>query len=260
MKITVCALTLCALAGCGKKKAPPKPFTGALTADRIMAADNLVQPFDNWDKGLAKLEAQLGKPTRVEDSKYQWAVADGDTCTYVEVEQEDRAKYNKGEKGMMVGAVQSPMTVTKKDGPIMNWRDCLEITGVSAGPPEDPNAPAPPTDGSVVPFDTFMDVAVKGRSKWKDKVVKVSGKYSGTSTATSGDQKFVTVSLRGDSDAGDRSLSCSLSAGAAEPTATLGDAMTVEGTVKISEWMTMGGDAGLEAGLESCSVVTAAPK
>src|SRR5690349_23391286 len=100
LRIAAFVLVFRALAGCGKKSAPPKPYAGALTSERILGAEKLVEPYDDWDKGLAKLKAQLGEPTRVKEARYQWAVADADTCTYFEVEQEDRAKYNQG-KGPM---------------------------------------------------------------------------------------------------------------------------------------------------------------
>lgn len=245
------------LAGC-KKKADKKlvPFEGALTGARIMASKDLVKPFDKWERGLAKLEAQLGKPTRVKDDDYAWAVVEGDSCTYVEVSMEDGAKYNK--KGPMVGAVQSPMQVTKKDGPVMNWRDCLAITGVTAGPPEDPNAPAPPSDGSVVELATLKDVAIRGRSKWKGARIKVRGQYAGTTTSTSGSQSFVSVSLRVNADDKD-AVGCSLAEGQAAPSATTGDDMELECVVAIDEWMTMGGDASLKVSLDKCEVQRAQP-
>jgi len=244
-----------AAAGC-KKKAEKKlvPFEGALTGARIMASKDLVKPFDKWERGLAKLEAQLGKPTRIKDGGHAWAVVEGESCTYVEVSMEDGAKYNK--KGPMVGAVQEPMQVTKKDGPVMNWRDCLAITGVTAGPPEDPSAPAPPSDGSVVDLATLKDVAIRGRSKWKGARVKVTGQLGGVSTSTSGSQTFTTVSLRV-SEADQDTVSCSLVEGAAAPTLTQGAQLVVEGTVTIDEWLSMGGDATLKVGLDKCQVVGA---
>ena len=169
---------------------------------------------------------------------------------------EDGARYKK--KGQMVGAVQSPMQVTKKDGPVMNWRDCLAITGVTAGPPEDPNAPAPPGDGSVVELATLKDVAIRGRSKWKGARVKVRGQYAGTSTATSGSDTWVTVSLRVNAD-DQESVSCTLAAGQTAPSATVGDDLELEGVVGIDEWMSMGGDASLKVSLDKCEVQHAQP-
>jgi len=63
---------------------------------------------------------------------------------------------------------------------------CLEITGVTPGPPEDPNAAPPPADGSAVTADVFRTTSLAGRSKWKDQKVAVSGVFGGASTSTAG--------------------------------------------------------------------------
>lgn len=140
----------------------------------------------------------------------------------------------------------------------MNWRDCLAITGVTTGPPEDPNAAGPPTDGSVVPLTALRELAIKGRSKWKDQHVKVAAKVDMVSTSTSGSQRFVTLTLRSGPD-DHESVSCNLAAGAPDPgVLKQDDPITVEGKIAIDEWMSMGGgDPTLEVSLADCAIVAA---
>jgi hypothetical protein len=156
----------------GKSAAKVEPFTGKLTADRIMQARDQVKPFDPWDAGFAKLQALLGPPTRVEGTKHTWSVVEGDSCAYFSVTRDNGADYKM--EGIIVGTVQSPMQTTKGAGPIMNHGECLKAAGVQVGPPEDPNAAGPPADGSPVPLATFRTSVIPGRSKWKDKTVKVA--------------------------------------------------------------------------------------
>jgi hypothetical protein len=239
--------------------APPPPFTGKLTIERVMGAKDVVSPNVAWAEGLAKLKAQLGEPTRVKENKYEWAVAEGDDCAYVYVDREpDGAKY--GASGEIVGAVMSPMKVGK-DGPMMNRKDCLEITGVTAGPPEDPNAAPPPADGSAVTVDAFRTGAIAGRSKWKDQAVKVSGLFASTTKSTSGDKFWVTVGIKGsDTDAG-KPVTCSLAENTESPAELkMGDPVELAGKVKIQEWTSMGsGDTTLEAALTECTVTAVKP-
>jgi hypothetical protein len=255
-------IALVAATGCKGKdqdakpdEAAPAPATGPLTIERIMAAKGVVSPLDPWDRGLAKLEATLGKPTRVVDDEHQWAVVEGDTCAYLTVSREDGAPYQ--QPGPVVGMVMSPMTV-EKDGPMMNRRDCLAITGVAAGPPEDPDAPSPPEDGSAVPVADFRDAAVKARSRWKGKAVTVAGVLTGTSTSTSGADSWVTVKLKAATDEAGDAVSCSLPKNAEAPAVAPGQAVLARGTVDIAEWMSAGDDSSrLEARLSECTIEAA---
>ena len=79
--------------------------------------------------------------------------------------------------------------------PIGNHQACLKAAGVQLGPPEDPNAAGPPADGSPVPLATVRASVIPGRSKWKDRPVKVTATLGSISTATSGSDKYVTGSL-----------------------------------------------------------------
>lgn len=236
---------------------PPPPFTGKLSVERLLAAKDLAAPLKPWAESLARLEGQLGKPTRTRGNKFEWAVVEGDDCAYLYVEKEDGAKFKM--PGEIVGTTMPPMKVGK-DGPSMNRKECLEITGVSAGPPEDPNAAPPPADGSAVAADLFRTAAIAGRSKWKGQAVKVSGVFSGASTSTSGADSWTTVSLKASETDADKPVSCSLEKNAAAPTFKSGDAVIAAGTVAIREWTSMGGgDPTLEPVLETCTVVAAAP-
>ena len=164
---------------CGKKadEPPPAPFAGPLTVERIMAAKDTVKVFDTWSSALPKLEAKLGKPTKIDDKTgdHKWAVVDGDRCAYIEFSSGDGKEY--GKTGLIVDGVQAPMTVDKS-GPPGNRVQCLEIAGKTDVPPEDPNAAGPPADGVVAPSD-FDKLALAARSKWEGKQIKVTGKVTG---------------------------------------------------------------------------------
>ncbi len=45
MAMTKLALVLVVAAACSKKSSPPEPFKGPLTVDRILAAKDVVKPF-----------------------------------------------------------------------------------------------------------------------------------------------------------------------------------------------------------------------
>lgn len=238
-----------------KPAAPPPPFTGTLTGERILGAKDLVKPMTPWAEGLATLKGQLGEPTRVKDGKHEWAVVEGDDCTYMFVEKEDGAKFQMS--GEIVGMVMSPMKVAK-DGPMMNRKDCLAITGVTAGPPEDPNAAGPPADGTAVTVDAFRTDAIAGRSKWKGQKVAVSGIFAGSTTSTSGADSWTTISVKAKADDAGKPLSCSLPKNTPAPTVDANAAVTATGTVKINEWTSMGdGATTLEAALDECTLEVA---
>lgn len=230
---------------------PPPPFTGKLTVERLLAAK--ADPLKPWADSFARLEGQLGKPTRTSGNKFEWAVVEGDDCAYTYVEKEDGAKFNM--QGEVVGTTMPPMKVAK-DGPAMNRKECLEITGVTAGPPEDPNAIPPAADGGVVTVEVFRSNAIPGRSKWKDKAVKVSGVVASVSTSTAGSDSFTTVSLKASETDADKPVTCSYEQNAAAPTFKTGDAVIASGTVAIREWMSGSGTT-LEAVLDKCTVAAA---
>ncbi len=224
-----------------KPEPPPKPFTGALTADRIMGAKDLVKPFNPWAEANAKLEAQLGKATFTKGDWSTWAVLTGDSCAYLKVQ-----KVADG--GGQVGAVQQPMTVAK-DGPVMNWDECREGTGMKLEPPEDPNAPAPPADGTPITVAQLRDGVAKAKSKWIGQKVTLHALLVGMTTATDANDpkaaKHVSISL---SDTKDISTTagCELAADATYDEKTMQwTPLTVEGKV----------DADFGGELAECRVV-----
>jgi hypothetical protein len=234
-----------------------EPFTGKLTGDRVMRARGQVKPFDPWDAGFAKLQALLGPPTRIEGPAHTWAVVEDESCAYFSVTRDNGADYKM--EGVIVGTVQSPMQTSKSSGPIGNHQACLKAAGVQPGPPEDPNAAGPPADGSPVPLATVRASVIPGRSKWKDRPVKVAATLGSISTATSGSDNYVTVSLTAGPDDKEEPLSCSLEKNAPAPDLKQGSAVIAEGTMTIGEWTSMGtGDVKLRPSLSPCKI-TAAP-
>lgn len=269
MKHIIVASVLACACACGGKKeeksketgpqvpaAPAAPFTGALTAERVLGARDLVKPFDPWDEGFARLQAQVGAPTRVEGTRHVWAVVEGDACAHFYVTKDDGADYKV--EGTIVGTVQQPVRTTK-GGTEGDHNACLKAAGVSVGPPEDPAAAGPPADGSAVALAELRKVVIPGRSKWKDQRVKVSAVLGGISTATSGSDSYVTASLKAGDDDAEKPLRCSLTKNQTAPADLKpGAAVIAEGKVEIQEW-TKGGDVTLEAALSDCTLAAAGP-
>ena len=221
------------------KKAPSEPFKGTLTAKLILEAKNLVEPFDPWDEAFELLQHKLGKPTRIKPRDngeyYQWAVLEGDACTYFFVGKESGAQYKR--EGMMVGAVQAPATYAKTDA-LFNRAECMEIVG-KAGPPEDPNALPPPENGIATP-ELVVENAVKARSKWTGKKLTIATTLQGTGGMALTLGKAGLVCILKDNAPADLEL---------------GKDIMVEGTVKIATMVSMGGDVSMRAELSPCSVV-----
>jgi hypothetical protein len=235
----------------------PEPFTGKLTINRLMGARDLVQPFDPWDEGFAKLQALVGAPTKIEGSRHTWAVVEGDACAYFYVTKDNGADYKMD--GIIVGTVQAPARTEKADA--MNHANCLKAAGVDLGPPEDPNAAGPPTDGSAVPLADIRKNVIPARSKWKDQKVSVAAVLGGTTTATSGTDKYVTVNLKVSADDAEEPLGCAFEKNAAAPDLENGTAVIASGKMAIQEWTSMGsGSVTLKPGLVDCSVVAAPAK
>lgn len=228
-KLAAAAVLLAA--ACSKKK-PPEPFKGPLTVDRIMAAKDAVKPFMPWSDALPVLQAKLGAPTKTVGNKYEWAAMTGDDCAYMVVEQDDGKAFHKD--APMVGMVQEPGKYGPHDA-MMNRDDCLEILGKDVAP-EDPNAAGPADTNQV---KDVVGNAVKGRSKWDKKQIKVTGNVK---------QGGSTVVLADPSDDA-QTIMANMKEGAAQP--ELGKPATLTCTVKISKWMS-GSGTSLEATLEDC--------
>jgi hypothetical protein len=239
--------------GTGTKTPPPPPFTGALTIDRVMGSRDLVKPFDPWDEGFAKLQALVGAPTKVEGARHTWAIVEGDSCASFYVTKDNGADYKM--EGIIVGTVQAPAKTAKGDG---GHNDCLKAAGVDLGPPEDPSAAGPPTDGASVPLADVRKVVIAGRSKWKDQKVAIAGVLGGVTTATQGTDKYVTVNLLAAPDDKEDPMGCAMEKNAPAPELKQGSPVVATGTVKIQEWTSMGtGAVTLKAGLVDCTVAAA---
>ena len=257
-------------AGCGKKKddasgggsakpaeptppppAPPPPFTGKLTIERVMGLKQAIgsPPPRALADALARAKGQAGEPTKVDGDKLGWAVIEGDDCAYAYITKD----------GDNVGSVTSPMKIAKGELP-GNRSECMKMAGVEPGPPEDPNAAAPPTDGTPVTVDAFRTTALAGRSKWKDQVVGVKGVVAGVTTSTSNGVGWTTVTLSTGKDDTGKPVACNAKENETA-TVKLGDTAIATGTVKINEWTSMGsGETTLEAALAGCTAVVAKGK
>lgn len=99
--VVVAAVTV--LAACSK--GADGGNASGLKPETILAANGLVKPFDAWPDAQKKLEAKLGKATKVDGDKYIWAAMAGDDCTSMSVQ-------NASGK---VGIVENPMKQTKSD-------------------------------------------------------------------------------------------------------------------------------------------------
>jgi hypothetical protein len=232
-KLALLALLALLVAACSKKAAPPEPFKGPLTVERILAAKDAVKPFMPWSDALPVLQSKLGAPTKVDGNKYKWAVMTGDDCAYMIVEQDDGKAFHKD--APMVGMVQEPGKYGPHDA-MMNRDDCLEILGKDVAP-EDPNAAGPAETNQV---KDVVSNAVKGRSKWDKKQIKITGTVK---------QGGSTVVLADPSDDA-QTILANMKEGAAPP--ELGKSATLTCTVKISKWMS-GSGTSLEASLEDCA-------
>lgn len=231
----------------------PEPFKGAVTLDRVMGARDLVKPFDPWDEGFAKLQALVGPPTKVEGARHTWAIVEGDGCAYFYVTKDNGADYKM--EGIIVGTVQAPARTAKGDAA---HNDCLKAAGVDLGPPEDPNAAGPPTDGKPATLADVRKNVIPGRSKWKDQKVSVAATLGGVTTTTQGTDKYVTVNLTSGADDKEEPLGCAFEKNAAAPELKQGSAVVATGTMKIQEWTSMGtGAVTLRPGLVDCTVAAA---
>ncbi len=218
-------------------QAKPKPFEGPLTVAVIegLPGDSKPKPFDAWDDALAVVESKLGKVTNVDGKDHSWAIVDGDTCAYLTLEKD----------GDKVGIVDGPGKVDKMMKSMFDA--CVVKSGAEIeAPAEDPNAPAPPTDGASVK-PTVLMAGVKGApSKWLGQEVNVEGVYFSTSTATAAgsDETNIAVSIRDDEDT-QGSIGCSLAKGGEAPKLTQYDPIKAKGKVSAL----FGG------GLDDCQIV-----
>ncbi len=233
-------------AGATTPKAPPPPFTGTLTGERVMGAKGLVHPLEAWTDALPSLEGQMGKATLVkEDKRFLWGASQGDDCFYIEVEKQADGK---------VGMVMEPMKVSK-GGAIMSWDDCLSAAGVRKQAVEDPSATPPPTDGKPITVLALLDGAKKARSKWTGAKVTVSGLYMNTTNLQSNGVPLANVAITAAKADLANVIQCSLTDALSAPSTMRQYApITVTGTVKVNDMITGGGERVLDVDLDACSI------
>lgn len=190
--------------GTGAADAPP--FTGALTEARVLGAKGLAKPFDNWEQAKAKLEAQLGAPTRVNGKWYEWAVDRDGTCAYVKVEQQIGNVIGAPKDMKTVGMVEGPATLDK-NAPQSMRNDCIAMASGKSDPPSSttltagtvvggaasPKAKGPPAPTRTVSVKEVRDAVAKGQ--WVGGPVKMKGLAVNTTTMTSGSQRSVSLSI-----------------------------------------------------------------
>jgi hypothetical protein len=200
MKQLVWVLVGAAVA-CGKGNdgggAKAKPFEGPLTYDKVLAAKETAHPRQAWKPVFAKLQSMLGPPTKIDGKKYIWAAKDGEKCAYLTYDIDGDQVWIPGE----------PIDA-RPDGAWNTRFDCLVAAG-DHGPPEGPSA-APPHEASPsYEVSQILDLAVRGRSKWSGKTIRVVAVVNGV-------QGGELVDLRDRADS-TRSLYCKLDAGVPPP-------------------------------------------
>lgn len=215
---------------------------GALTGARILEAKDLVKTGDAWAAALAKLERFLGKPTRVDGEDHGWAVIDGPQCVSLQAFRGDGSLMQPSQPGEVVTSIGT----NKVNKDQAEWRDCVQAAGKGQLPAEDPSAAGPPSDGSNVPLETVLQMAIKGRSKWHDKRIKIAAQLRETK-AVSFDNgvEIVTVHLVAGKDKSDSRLACALKDGASKPGSQVEfSPLVAEATLEVKETTD---DAGLPA-------------
>ncbi|HVK89767.1 MAG TPA: hypothetical protein VM513_36850 [Kofleriaceae bacterium] len=113
----------------GSAEAPKKQFTGPLTLAVLSGAAREIQVYTPDGKpapfaaALAQAKTVIGEPTRVEGTKYQWGVVEGDRCAFYVLEDAG-------------GTAKSPGTATVAS----DDAECLAATGKAPadGPAAEP--------------------------------------------------------------------------------------------------------------------------
>lgn len=237
-----------ATAACTKKSPPPEPFKGPLTHELVMASKDVASLSDSWDEALAKLQAKVGAPTKIDGKKYFWAAMKGDECAYFYILKEDGKAY--GKEGFVPGGIMDPASYGP-DGAIMNRAECLDLVGKGIAP-EDPQALGAPTDGSAVTVKVFLANVVPARSRWEGKVVKVTGVLRLQVMTMSGQPPQQQAFLFAEDDP-QHTIDCNLDAPI--PDSLHGQPVTATGTVKLTKAVTGAGHHVLDGSLEHCALV-----
>jgi hypothetical protein len=121
------------LAACGKASAtdskPPPPFTGTLTIERVMSknASNTDVCRDPWDIELARLEARLGPPTKIDGDDFHWAAREGTRCAYFTVQRgECPSSWGKPGPHLYI-STDSVTTVQGGENPYGSFEYCVDF-------------------------------------------------------------------------------------------------------------------------------------
>jgi hypothetical protein len=238
LTIVLSCSSLVSAASAAKPTAGPA-FAGTLTTELVMASKDAVHPLQPWDEAFAKLQSQLGKPTKVDGKRYYWAATQGDDCVFTYVERDDGKEYKVD--GFVVGGVSPPLNAKSGTNGV-DQDDCLEAAG--KGKPEDPSALPPPTDGKPIAPKLVLDNAVKAPSKWTGAQVAVTGTLNGVGG--------IAVMI-GDDAKATETLDCIVKQ--APDDALMGKPVIAKGTIKMEKW-TSGGSAGhkLKAALDPCEL------
>jgi hypothetical protein len=159
---------------------PSEPFTGPLTIERIMGSKGVAKSLEPWPEGFARLQAQLGAPTKTDGKKYLWAVMEGNDCAYTYLEKADGTPFH--HIGDVVFTAASPGKYGRHDAEDLR-DECLAVLGKDDGPPEAPDALPPPADGKVT-VAMLLRNAFLARSKWQGQEITLTGVLGRTSPTT----------------------------------------------------------------------------
>jgi hypothetical protein len=230
--------------------APAPAFSGPLTSERVLSARGLVRPLDPWLGALEKLEAKLGKPTRVDNGFYEWSVLEGDTCTLLQIERVDDGRYlPDGSREVVVGLAFEPLKATPRSEPDA-YKTCVAVT---RGAPPPARASSPPALEESAPQAAAPSIAELQRdaAKWAWKRVKLKGLLKGVSKTSmkSGD---TTVELRSativaSEEPGAAEITCALRAATEAPSLSSRAPVVADGVVSID-------DGGGPPSLEDCTL------
>jgi hypothetical protein len=110
LRVVLGAALSVALLGCGNKdekkpapkqepqakpdeanKKPPRPpaFMGQLTYARMEKAKASVKPGDPWEHAFDLVQAEAGKPTKVDGVDHKWYLLEGDKCHELALQTDD---------------------------------------------------------------------------------------------------------------------------------------------------------------------------
>lgn len=244
-------IVLVAFAGCAKKEkqaakeektadpvaaTPDVPAsTPTLSIEVLKAATDLTVTGAPWSEALRAVEGRLGNVTTVHGAEYRWAARNTDSCVYLSVEK------RLADSDAIVGTVQGPI-ITKASDDVDAWNRCLDSVGAQVA--DDPNAPSPPSAGSLTTVTELFDGIARKPSAWVGAKVTIAGFYVSTSVAANGEVETSTLTIAEKKADLTTVIGCTWEHGAVPPTLARWDAVRVSGTAHAS----FGG------GLKNCTI------